>query len=522
RRREMQRLLIGFAGLGVLLLLACAASLSAAAQHDKPNIVFILADDMGYGDARCYNPESKVPTPNLDKLATQGMRFTDAHSPSSVCTPTRYAFLTGRYGWRTALKSSVLWPWDPPLLEDERVTIPEMLRATESQYATAAIGKWHLGWVWPSKDGKPIKETIARISGGEQAALARRIDFTKPIKGGPNDHGFDLYFGDDVPNFPPYTFFENDRLVAVPTQTKPKSMFGSAGPMAPGWELRRVQPTITERAIEYIKSREDRGEPFFLYMPLNIPHTPIVPNDPHIGKSEAGRYGDFIVQTDAIVGRVVQALEQANLADNTIVIFTSDNGSPARDGHAEPNKDGRVKGAAPHSVTKAYGHVPNAPWRGLKGDTWEAGHRVPHIVRWPGVVKPGSVSEQVVCHTDWYATFAEIHGMKLADDQAEDSFSLMPILRGIDKPIRESVIHHSAGGTFAIRKGDWKLIEGNLGSGGFSPPRMTKPKQNDPQGQLYNLRDDPKEANNLWLDEPEKVKELLTELNAIRDAGRSR
>lgn len=490
----------------------CPVSVQAERRVLRPNVVFILADDMGYGDAQCYNAASKVPTPNIDRLAKQGMRFTDAHSPSSVCTPTRYALLTGRYTWRTRLKSGVLWGFDKPLLEDERITLPEMLRATQSQYATAAIGKWHLGWVWMGKDGKPIDRRFPRNDQGEKAIQV--VDFTKPITGGPTEHGFDMYFGDDVPNFPPYTFFENDRLTAQPTELKPNSMFGDPGPMSPGWDLQAVQPTITERAIEYILSREQRGEPFFLYMPLNIPHTPIVPDDPYQGKSQAGRYGDFIVQTDAIVDRVMQALEQANLADNTIVVFTSDNGSPARSGE---NDNGQ-----PHSVTKQTGHVPNAPWRGLKADIWEAGHRVPHIVRWPGVVQAGSVSDELVCLVDWYATLAEVHGVKLDEDQAEDSFSMFNLLNGGTVPNRKSLIHHSGNGTFAIRKGDWKLIEGNLGSGGFSRPSRVKPKADGPQGQLYNLADDPKESTNLWMQNPDKVKELMSELNAIRDSGRSR
>lgn len=499
-----------------LVLLTLAVLLSALpAQAERralrPNVVFILADDMGYGDARCYNADSKVPTPNIDKLASQGMRFTDAHTPSSVCTPTRYALLTGRYTWRTRLKSGVLWGWDKPLLEDERVTLPEMLRGTHSQYATAAIGKWHLGWVWMGKDGKPIERRIPR---GQAHKAADVVDFTKPVGGGPIEHGFDLYFGDDVPNFPPYTFFENDRLLAIPSELKPSTMFGDPGPMSPGWDLQAVQPRITERAIEYIASREQRGEPFFLYMPLNIPHTPIVPNEPYLGKSEAGAYGDFVVQVDSIVGRVMQALADAKLAENTIVVLTSDNGSPARDGANE----GGEKGA----VTARYGHVPNAPWRGLKADIWEAGHRVPHIVRWPGVVQAGAVNDELVCLVDWYATLAEVHGVKLAADQAEDSFSFFNLLNGGTVPNRKSLIHHSGNGTFAIRRGDWKLIENNLGSGGFSSPGKVLPKEDGPQGQLYNLKDDPKETTNLWLEKPEVVAELLEELKAIREAGRSR
>lgn len=505
---------------GLAALVACSVHAeSGAASITPPNIVFILADDLGYGDPGCYNADSKIPTPNIDRLAAQGMRFTDAHTPSSVCTPTRYAFLTGRYTWRSQLKRGVLWGFDKPLLEDERVTLPEMLRATESQYATAAIGKWHLGWTWMGKDGKPIDRRFNRREGEKAVDF---VDFTEPVAGGPTEHGFDIYFGDDLPNMPPYTFIDNDRLTVLPTAMKPNSMFGDPGPMAPDWDLQTVQPEITSRAIEYILSREQRGEPFFLYMPLNIPHTPLVPDDPYVGQSKAGIYGDVVVQVDAIVGRVMKALDQAKLTDNTVVIFTSDNGSPARDGHTKPTDGSLVMGATPGTVKTKYGHDPSSPWRGMKADIWEAGHRVPHIVRWPGVVKSGTTSGQVVCLTDWYATFAEVHGMKLEDDQAEDSFSLLPILKGVDKPVRQSVIHHSGNGTFAIRGGDWKLIERNLGSGGFSKPGNVRPKKDGPQGQLYNLKDDPKETTNLWLDKPVKVKELLAELNAIREAGRSR
>jgi arylsulfatase A-like enzyme len=501
-----------------LLLMACVLPADAQRRALRPNIVFILADDMGYGDPGCYNAESKVPTLNIDKLAAQGMRFTDAHSPSSVCTPTRYAFLTGRYAWRTELKRGVLWGFDKPLLEDERITLPEMLRATHSQYATAAIGKWHLGWTWMGKDGKPISRRFNRREGEKAVDF---VDFTKPVTGGPTEHGFDIYFGDDLPNMPPYTYIDNDRITALPTEMKPNSMFGDPGPMAPDWDLQAVQPAITAKAIEYIKSREQRGEPFFLYMPLNIPHTPLVPHDPYVGKSEAGIYGDVVVQVDAIVGRVMKALDEANLADNTIVVFTSDNGSPARDGHTDP-ADGLVRGATPGSVTKKYDHDPSSPWRGMKADIWEAGHRVPHIVRWPGVVEAGAVSDELICLVDWYATLAAIHGVKLEPDQAEDSFSFFNLLNGGSVPNRKSLIHHSGNGTFAIRKGDWKLIEGNLGSGGFSKPGNVKPNADGPQGQLYNLAKDPKESTNLWLEKSEKVNELKAELNTIRNAGRSR
>lgn len=496
------------------LIVGLAPCVVADEHAQGPNIVFILADDMGYGDARCYNPESKVPTPNIDKLAAQGMRFTDAHTPSSVCTPTRYGLLTGRYPWRSRIERGIVWFWDPPLIEDDRTTLPEMLRATHSQYATACFGKWHLGWAWEDAQGNPVKTKFGWTGGEQLKALVQRIDFTRAIPGGPLDHGFDRYFGDDVPNFPPYTFFVDDRLAEQPTGRKPRDMYGRPGPMAPGWDLQAVQPAITERAIEYIRGREQRGEPFFLYMPLNIPHTPIVPDEPYQGKSEAGQYGDFVVQVDAIVGRVMKALDEAKLADNTIVVFTSDNGSPARDG---TNDAGQT-----HAVTEKFGHVPNAPWRGLKADIWEAGHRVPHIVRWPSVVQGGSSSNQLVCLVDWYATLAEIHGMTLDENQAEDSISMLGILRGIDEPIRQTLVHHSLNGTYAIRKGDWKLIEGNLGSGGFSKPGRVPPKKDGPQGQLYNLAIDPGETDNRWMHEPRIVESLMQELGEIRGAGRSR
>jgi len=502
------------ARIGFLLLCLTGFSVSAQADNPRPNIVFILADDLGYGDPGCYNADSRIPTPNIDALATQGLRFTDAHTPSSVCTPTRYALLTGRYTWRTWMRSGVLWPWDPPLLEDERITLPEMLRGTHGHYATACIGKWHLGWVWSDHDGRPVAEAHGRIPRSRSASIAGEVDFTRPITGGPIEHGFDSYFGDDVPNFPPYTFIENDRVTALPTEMKPQGMFGDAGPMAPGWELSGVMPAITERAVRYIHERQDRGEPFFLYMPLTAPHTPIVPTQAFIGSSEAGRYGDYVHEVDATVGAVVAALQEAGLADNTIVIFTSDNGSPARSGE---NDSGGT-----NSVTQQTGHVPNAPWRGLKSDIWEAGHRVPMIVRWPGVVEPGTTSGQLVCLVDWYATIAELHGVELADDQAEDSFSMLSLLRGEDQPTRQSLVHHSGNGTFAIRRGDWKLIRGNLGSGGFSRPNRVAPEADGPQGQLYNLALDPQETDNRWVHEPQIVEELSTLLDEIIENGRSR
>lgn len=495
----------------LLLAALLIGTVKANANSGPPNIVFILADDLGYGDPRCYNPGSKAPTPHIDQLAAEGMRFTDAHTASSVCTPSRYALLTGRYPWRSRLKQGIVWAWDPPLIQDERITLPEMLRKAEPGYATSIMGKWHLGWIWPDKHGRAIKTRFGSNTPKEDIA---RIDFSQRIRGGPLDHGFDTYFGDDVPNFPPYTFFQDDRLMAIPTMPKPKDMFGRPGPAAPGWNLQSVQPTITERAIAYIKSREKQKEPFFLYMPLNIPHTPIVPDTPYQGKSQAGRYGDFIVQTDAIVGRVMKALGEVGLADNTMVVFTSDNGSPARNGEADAGPK--------HGVTRDFEHVPNAPWRGLKADIWEAGHRVPHIVRWPKTVPPGTVNEQLICLVDWYSTIGDLLGIAMSPDQGEDSISFLDSLKGGHGASRETLVHHSLNGTFAIRKGEWKLVDANLGSGGFSNPGRLQPEADGPQGQLYDLKSDPKEEVNLWLEHPDKVAEMLADLNKIRDAEGSR
>ena len=506
----------------LLLALVFGAATSgralAAEVRKPPNIVIILADDLGHGDPGCYSPESKIPTPHIDRLALQGMRFTDAHTPSSVCSPTRYGLLTGRYCWRTPLKRWVLWPWDGPLIEPDRLTLPGMLK--KHGYATACIGKWHLGWEWSTKDGTRMNDTITlgKSNSGRRRAFAANIDFAKTIKGGPRDHGFDYYFGDDVPNFPPYCFIENDRTLGIPSQQKPESMFGDSGPMLPGWDLAAVMPKLTQKAVEYIDGRatEPRRKPFFLYMPLTAPHTPIAPTEQFLGKSKAGRYGDFVHQVDWTVGQVLAALDRNGLAGDTLVIFTSDNGSPARDG---TNMSGRTG-----SVVKKFGHNPSHPWRGMKADIWEGGHRVPFSARWPGHVGPKTKSSEIICLTDVMATVATIVGHDLPESSAEDSFNFLPVLRGQKprQPIRETIVHHSVDGTFAIREGNWKLIDGNLGSGGFTRPRRKKPGPDDPQGQLYNLTDDPKEQNNVWSQHPAVVKRLTERLNQIKRSGRSR
>ncbi len=479
-----------------------------------PNIVIILADDLGYGDPQVYNSESKIPTPHIDQLAAEGIRFTDAHTPSSVCSPTRYGLLTGRYAWRTALKKSVLWQWDQPLIAPDRLTLPRMLKARN--YTTACIGKWHLGWRWPSnQDSGYMNDTIPIGNYGLEGRndLWKYIDFSKSLGGGPLEAGFDYYFGDDVPNFAPYAFFENDRLLTLPNQQKPKDMFGGQGPMSEGWDLEKVMPEITKRAVSYIETQAQSDQPFFLYFALTAPHTPIAPTAEFQGKSEAGLYGDFVHEVDWTVGQIVQVLKQSGEYDNTILIFTSDNGSPQRDG---TNMNGAI------ASVKQYGHDPSRPWRGMKADIWEGGHRVPFIASWPGKIPTHQVSDQMICLTDIMGSLASILSIPLESGSLEDSYDISPALLQTDSkgPIRPDIIHHSHNGTFAIRKEEWKLILGN-NTGGFSNNLDIEGIPVETEGQLYRLSDDPSEQHNLYLSQPEKVAELTTLLTHYQTSGRS-
>ncbi len=498
-----------------LLLAALATPGIAEVDGTRPNIVLILADDMGYGDVACQNPDSKIPTPNLDTLAAQGMGFTDAHSPSAVCTPTRYGLLTGTYAWRTALKDSVLWPWDQPLIDAATLTLPGMLSA--QGYTTACIGKWHLGWDWATKDGRSINDRLplGKYNTKIRGPWGNNIDFSKPVAGGPTARGFGYYFGDDVPNFPPYCFIENDRLLGTPDTEKPESMFGLPGPMVNGWDLTAVMPTLATKAVEFIHAKGGEvpynkvdGAPFFLYLPLTAPHAPIAPTAEFIGKSGAHRYGDFVMEVDWFVGQVLEALDATGQAKNTLVIFTSDNGSPGRDGE---NMQGK-----PNSV-RAYGHNPSYIYRGIKTDIWEGGHRVPLLVRWPERVK-SSTSDEVVCLTDIMATCAALTGATLPEDAARDSYNLLPLLQGapVTGTLREATVHHSYDGVFALRQGDWKYIEGP-GSGGW----LEKGTEDDPPVQLYDMKADPRETTNIQGAHPEVVARLAGLLERYKSEGRS-
>lgn len=488
----------------ILIALACAASAA-----DKPNILIILADDLGYGDVRCYNPQrGKIPTPQIDKLASQGMRFTDGHSSSGVCSPTRYSLLTGRYHWRTRLQSGIVSVFGEPLIAADRMTIGTL--AKQHGYRTAAIGKWHLGWDWPlTKEQRtllqaPKKSKDAVSASDEQIAFWREL-FSKPIPGGPTSRGFDTYFGTDVPNWPPFCFIENDRTIGIPSEFLPSSDMennraSQQGPALKDWKLENILPALDDRAVAFINDAAKKPEPFLLYLPLTSPHTPLSPVNEWKGKSGLNTYADFVMQTDATVGRVLDALEKSGAAANTLVIFTSDNGCAPYIGAKE---------------LEEKGHYPSGPLRGYKSDAWEGGHRVPFIVRWPANVKPGSECHQLIEQTDIFRTLAEVLGTKLPDNAGEDSFSMLPLLRGAEKPIRENAVSAASSGLPAVRLGDWKYIPG-AGAGGFGA------KGDNPQSvQLYNLANDLGEKNNLAATMPEKVAEMKAMLEKLIKAGRS-
>lgn len=476
-----------------------------------PNIVYILADDLGYGDVKCLNPRGKIATPNLDKLAASGMIFTDAHSGSSVCTPTRYGIMTGRYAWRSRLQQGVQGGCSPRLIEPGRLTVAELLK--RAGYRTTAVGKWHLGMDWTLLPGKPrFTDAI------EHGPDGWNIDYSKPIANGPTALGFDEFFGiSGSLDMVPYTFIHNDRVTELPTVDKHFPMmhrragsFTRRGPAAADFEAHDVLPTLRRKAIEAIGQGAERartGRSFFLYLALTAPHTPIQPTGRWLRKSGLNRYGDFVMQVDATVGEILAALEERGLAGNTMVIFTSDNG-------CSPEAE------IPH--LRARGHDPCAGFRGHKADIFEGGHRIPFLVRWQGVIQPGRRSDQVICLTDLMATCAEILGQRLPDNAGEDSVSLLPIFKGSDRaPLREAIVHHSVYGMFAIRQGDWKLAL-CPGSGGWSAPRTgTEEVVGLPPIQLYNLATDPAERHNVYDQHAIVVTRLTNLLKKYVADGRS-
>jgi len=500
----------------VCLTLACVLPLATVARAveadaSRPNIIYILADDLGYGDLKCYNPQSKIPTPNLDRLASEGIRFTDAHAPDAVCTPTRYGILTGRYCFRSRMKSGVLRPWEPPLIEESRLTVPALLR--QNGYATACIGKWHLGWTWPTKDGQPPQSTNG----------IGNVDFAQPITDGPTTRGFDMYFGTDVPNYPPYCFIENDRTLGMPSvpASLSKGNINRPGPMLPGWNLTNIMPELTARAVRYVEDapKASPAKLFFLYFPLTAPHYPVVPTAEFKGRSQAGDYGDYVAQVDGTVGKVLAALDRTGQAANTLVIFTSDNGPEVVE--TNPGAYQRIQ---------LYGHRSMDGLRGVKRDAWEGGHRIPFIARWPGHIPANAVSDETICEVDLIATCAALLGKELPTDAGEDSYNILPALLGeeFDRPIRTATVLHSCHGKFAIRKGDWVLIDAPTGddNGRKGEPAWLKRERgyesNTFAGELYNLRNDLAQRHNVYGEKPEIVKQLKTLLERYKASGRSR
>lgn len=448
-------------------------SLHARETSAKPNIIYVLCDDLGYGDVKCLGgARSKIATPNFDKLASQGMIFTEAHSSSAVCTPTRYGILTGRYNWRSHLQKGVLSGYSEPLIDKDRLTVPALLK--QNGYDTAGIGKWHLGMTLSKND------PLARIADG------------------PTTRGFDTYFGISASlDMPPYAFIENDRFTEAPTV---KKAFNRPGPAAPSFEAVDVLPTLTKKGVEYVEQHAKTGKPFFLYMPLNSPHTPIVPTKEWQGKSGVGKYGDFVMETDWALGQMMDAIEKAGIAKNTLLIITSDNGCSR---------------AAGIGKLEQQGHYPSELRRGSKADIWDGGHRIPFIARWPEKVKAGSRSNQLICLTDLMATCAEIVGAKLPDSAGEDSVSIVPALMGMDgKSAHEAVVHHSIRGNFAIRQGQWKL-DLCSDSGGWTKGSVKE------RGQLYDMSKDIGERTNEYTQHPEIVARLTKLLQKYVADGRS-
>jgi arylsulfatase A len=485
-----------------LTLLGLAGTAFAQTQPStaRPNVVVIYADDLGPGDVSCYNPRSAWRTPRLDRMAAEGLLFTDAHSASSLCTPSRYALLTGRYAWRGRLKQGVLQGYDAGLIEADRPTLAGFLR--EHGYATAMFGKWHLGLGWQRRGPQP-----------------EDVDFAQPFSGGPRAHGFDRFLGISASlDMPPYVWLRDDRATQVPTgrveDSEPPRLW-RAGPISADFAMEAVQPRLVDEAIAWIgEQAAGRTRPFFVYLALAAPHTPVLPTEAFAGRTGATAYGDFVTQVDADVGRVLDALDRQGLGQDTLVIFTSDNGFAPAAGVPEHQR---------------IGHDPSAGYRGYKSDLYEGGHRVPFIVRWTGRVEAGRRAAGLVGQFDLFATCAELLGAKVADTAAEDSVSFLPALRDADAPGRETIVNHSAEGRFAIREGRWKLLLWP-GSGGWSSPtpspsRWLKVEASDlsrlPPYQLFDLAADPAETKNVAADHPDIVQRLASRLRDDILRGRS-
>jgi arylsulfatase A-like enzyme len=474
----------------------------------NPNIIFILADDMGYGDLGCYNPESKIPTPNMDKLASEGIKFLDAHSPAALCTPSRYGLLTGRYCWRTRLKKGVILGYDEtPLIENSRTTIAKILR--EKGYGTACIGKWHLGMNWQTKNGYQIQNDSDKwVDNPILTENETNIDFSKPVSGGPVELGFDYFFGSlgCTTSDPPYCFIENNHIPVIPSEQSPSKYLGLPGFVPGAWSkgfsLENVDVEFTNKAISYIESRIETKpkDPFFVYLALSSPHNPFLPPDFTSRKSAEGPRGDLVMVVDWSVGKIMECLKKQGIEENTLLIVTSDNGA--------------VKGA--------NGHLSEWKFRGYKSNIWEGGHRVPFIARWPGKIIPGTSSDEVISLTDMFASFSSLVSHPVTGFEGEDSFNVLPAILGEKLKDNKNAarIFHSGGGIFAVRKGDWILIQGTSGAGASVGTGAGNPGINPDSlrmsGQLYNLALDPYQKINLWESKTSIRDSLATLLEKVK------
>ena len=501
-----------------LFLITFGVSISLSEENQLPNILFILADDLGYGDVRCYNSESKVPTPHLDQLAEEGILFTDAHSPSTVCTPTRYSILTGRMAFRTGMRGVFTGVGGPCMIEKDRMTIGGMLQ--NKGYTTSLYGKWHVGMTFFDKDGKPINKN------GLEAV--QRIDYSRAIPDAPIHRGFDYFFGSVCCPTTDwlYAFIDGDRIPVPPTKIidrsplpkHPYSQDNRPGMIAPGYSMEEIDLQFMEKSLSFLEehSKKRKGSPFFLFHSAQAVHLPSFPADQFKGKTKAGPHGDFIFELDYIAGELMAALDKYGFADNTLVIFSSDNGPEV---------------PTVLSMRQDYKHDGARPWRGVKRDNWEGGHRVPFIARWPGKIKPGTRSSQILSLTDLMATFAAITNVKLPQGAGEDSVNMLPALIGSDKgkSIRKYTLHQTISLALAIRRGPWKYLD-HRGSGGNNYDRsgrwgmkkyIVPEKEPEAPGQLYNLDTDPGETNNLYFKRSEIVKELKNKLEEFKKSGRS-
>jgi arylsulfatase A len=503
-----------FHSVRTLALLACSSVASLTAK--QPNVLILYADDLGFGDLGCYHENSKIPTPHLNQLAKESVRFTDGHSSSGICTPSRYALLTGRHHWRDFY--GIVNAFGGSVFKPERLTLPEMLK--EKGYATAVIGKWHLGWDWDAVRNKEVKATTVQDGKRKKQQLGpEAFDWSKPIPDGPLAHGFDYYFGDTVINFPPYCWIENDKVVKAPDTIMETSKWKAIkegnwecrpGPMTSDWDPYENIPTTTTKGVEYIKEQAKTEEPFFLFFAYPSPHAPIIPNDEFDGKSQAGPYGDFVYETDDSIGKLLKALEDSGQAENTIVIFSADNG-PEHYAYARDQK---------------FDHWSAHPFRGLKRDVYEGGHHVPFIIRYPGVTKPGTVNDALVSQIDIMATLAAVTGYDLPDkNAAEDSHDLLPLLKGEVKSVRTSHVHNTSAHTFAIREGDWVLVDGKSGHQSRVDQKWLEkhnyPKVESKKPRLFHLKEDIGQRNDVAADHPEKVKSMQALLAKIRKQGHS-